>query len=883
MTSTAGSSSFLNSQFSILNSFLDSVQKTVLPNGLTLLFRHQPGGVVAINTWVKAGYFHEPDEVAGMAHLFEHMFFKGSAQFPGAEEIARHVSSLGGSTNAGTIYDSTNYYFVLPSEGFVRGLEIQADAIAHPLFDPDELRKECEVVIEESNRKLDNPPAVATERMFEIAFTQHRMKRWRIGSNDVLRNIKRENLLAFFETLYRPENIIVSVVGDVPAQQALDAMLRTFGQLSVGTLRKERGPSEPPQNEFRYGQGTADIKQSYAVMGWHTTGEGHEDEEALDLLASILGSGKYSRLYRHVVAPDGASTISASNSVFEDVGIFSVRASCDDANLGKVEAGIVREIERLRQFGPTELELELSRNGLESGFVFALEDVLGQAQTLAFYEARGDYRQMARHLEKMRGLTAGDVQRVARTYLDEKNLTLYRYRPHGAAAALREDLLEELRRAAAVELQVPEVRPLPRRRPEPSPANIQRNIQRFVLSNGATLFVLEVKRTPTVSMSVDFRGGRIREDRRSAGLTQLMTRVMRRGTTGRTAEEIDEEIEFLGTQIGIGVDDDYFGFSLDILRRHFRHGVEILADVLLHPTFPADRLEQERHLQLAGIKRSLDSSSERPLQMAFETFFGTHPYAHPQSGYLDSVVSISRDELKRWFEGSVCADECLIVVTGDIDAEEVRVLLEENLGSMPKSRSLHPAVESFTPPAAVREVVEIRDKKQSALVYVFPSVPPAHSDWIPIRLLQDVTSGLAGTFFAELRGKRSLAYTVYAGDSSRELAGAFVAYIATDAVKEEEARIALLEELRRLGEDGIQAADVARARSHMAGSTRIRLQTNSALRNEISQNYLYSLGLDFTERFLERIHAVTLEELRAVAKKYLSSDNYTVAILRGKI
>ena len=155
----------------ILDSFLETVHRTVLPNGLTLVTRRQPrSGVVAINTWVKAGYFHEPDEVAGMAHLFEHMFFKGSKNFPGAEEIARQVSSLGGASNAGTIYDTTNYYFVLPCEGLVRGIEIQADAIANPRFDPDELRKEAEVVIEESNRKLDNPSAVAIESMFATAF-----------------------------------------------------------------------------------------------------------------------------------------------------------------------------------------------------------------------------------------------------------------------------------------------------------------------------------------------------------------------------------------------------------------------------------------------------------------------------------------------------------------------------------------------------------------------------------------------------------------------------------------------------------------------------------------------------------------------------------------
>src|SRR5687767_3686241 len=212
--------------------FVAGVKRTVLPNGLTVLIREQKGsGIVAVNTWVKAGYFHEPEEVAGMAHLSEHMFFKGSKAYPGPEAIAEAISGVGGTTNAGTIYNYTTYYVVVPRESFAKAIEIQADAIANPLFDPAELRKEAEVVIEESNRKLDNPGPVALERMFATAYTQHRMKRWRIGSNEVLRNIKRENLVAFFETLYRPDNMILTITGDVSAAEAMPVVERTFGPI----------------------------------------------------------------------------------------------------------------------------------------------------------------------------------------------------------------------------------------------------------------------------------------------------------------------------------------------------------------------------------------------------------------------------------------------------------------------------------------------------------------------------------------------------------------------------------------------------------------------------------------------------------------------------
>lgn len=866
-----------------IHSFLDSVQRRTLPNGLTLLTReHRRVGVVAINTWVKAGYFHEPDAVAGMAHLFEHMFFKGSETYPGSEEIATWVSRLGGTTNAGTIYDSTNYYFVLPREGFAKGVEIQADAIAHPLFDPAELVKEAEVVIEESNRKLDNPPALVLERMYATAFTAHRMRRWRIGSNEVLRNIRRESLVEFFETLYRPANIIVAIVGDVSHDEAFEAVARTFGEIPAGSLRKEGGPPEPPQTGFRYGESFGDIRQAYTAFGWHTPGERHPHNEPLDVLAAILGGGRYSRFYRGVVGPGGANAVSAFNSVFEDVGLFTVHASYDGVNAIPVEAGVIAEIERMKRHGPTGYEVALAQNRIESSFIFELEDVLGQAQALLQFESRGSYLDAGEYLRRVLGVGRDDVASVAREYLTIPNLTLTRYHPASMPAITAEVAKVIVVGAASVESRPPDAVAKPELPPSPPEAIVTRAVQRFVLSNSATLLVQEVPGTPTVSMSVNFKGGRAHENSVNAGITQLMARGMRRGTLSRTAEQVDRDIEFLGTQIGIAVDDDYFAFTFDIVQSRFRAGFEILSDVLLRPSFPASGIEEERQLQIAAIRRALDSGTERPFELFNGAFFGPHPYGLPSAGFETSVAMITPDDLAAWYRDHCRADGCVIVVAGDVDAEAVRDLAEELLCSLLRREHLVRPAAPFTPPDTPREIVEVRDRRQTAIVVGFPSVPPQHPDWTPLRVLQDVASGLAGTFYVELRARRSLAYTVYAADASRESAAAFVGYIASDSAKESEAREGLVRELRRLGADGIAPEDLERAKSYIAGTMRIRLQTNAAIARQIAHDHLFGLGLDFVDRFLDRVRATSLEEVRAVARKYLTHDNYTVAILRGR-
>src|SRR5215471_11262537 len=191
----------------------EQTTKVVLQNGLTVILRENPAvPLTAITTMVKAGYFDEDDRISGISHVIEHMFFKGTASRP-VGQIARETKALGGYLNAYTYYDRTLYYTVVPAANAVKALEIQADALWNSSFDADELRREIEVVLQENNRKLDNPNAVASEKLYEVAFTEHRMRRWRIGTAPGLRALTRDDVDAYFDRYYKPSNIILSIVG----------------------------------------------------------------------------------------------------------------------------------------------------------------------------------------------------------------------------------------------------------------------------------------------------------------------------------------------------------------------------------------------------------------------------------------------------------------------------------------------------------------------------------------------------------------------------------------------------------------------------------------------------------------------------------------------
>src|SRR5437763_530357 len=243
-----------------------SVHRTVLPNGLKVLIKSDfSAPVVAIVTYVSAGYFDETDDVVGIAHVLEHMYFKGT-QSRGVGEIAKETKALGGYLNAATIYDHTSYYTVLPSSAFARGLAIQADAYANSLVDAEELRRELEVIIEEAKRKADNPGAVATETLYELLHDRHRIRRWRIGRERELRQFTADAVRAFYRAFYHPENTVLSIVGDVDPQEAVREVERRYGSLGAGQVARSRGPQEEAPAGFRYRELAGDIVQTQVAL-----------------------------------------------------------------------------------------------------------------------------------------------------------------------------------------------------------------------------------------------------------------------------------------------------------------------------------------------------------------------------------------------------------------------------------------------------------------------------------------------------------------------------------------------------------------------------------------------------------------------------------------
>jgi zinc protease len=866
------------------------VVKEVLPNGLTVLVaENHASPVVASNLWVRAGYFDEEDREAGISHVVEHMFFKGTPDRPRPDQIATEIKGLGGELNAGTYYDSTNYYVVLPAENFRRALEIQADALMHPLFDGQELKREIEAVIQEGRRKVDTPAAYAVEMLFREAFEAHRIRRWRIGSEAGLRSLTRDDLLAYFGSHYVPDRIILSVVGDVEASAAIEAAHVYLGGMRAGEGAPLGSPPEPAQTRFKHRRETGDIKRGYTLIGYHTPSVLTEDDLAVRVLSHVLGSGRASRLFQAVKEQAGlVDSIGATVESFRDIGILTVVAEHEPKNAAAVVRAILAEVERMRRDPPVPSEIERARTAIEFRYQQSQSEVLGRSAILAYYEALGGYELAEQHVERLSRVTDADVQRAAQTYLTLENSTLLEYGPEGAGAQLPDPaaLLNDLRavRPALAVAEVPQ-RPAAAAMRPMSPPRVMRagesqGVTRHRFDAGCVLLHEVSKDLPLVTFCVAFRGGRSAEARENSGITRLMQASLIKGSATRGARQVALEIEGLGSSIERVMDEDYFGFAVSILSRCARRGWEILIDLIRHPSFRHEEIERERAILLAAQESIKDQSLPYTFQLFRQAAFGSHPYALPSFGLAAPVQSMKRDGLVKWHRLMVRPATMVVSMVGDLSESEAIELVGASLEDWS-----HEGHGDRDPGQLVAwgasEVVETRRRQQTAQVIGFPTPGLQTPERFSLDLIQAITSGLGGRFFEEIRGRRGLAYAVHSFNYHRVGGGAFAVYLATSPKDEGAARRVLFEEIARLRREGPRRDEAERALRYARGMHAIALQGSGQRAFRYTDAEVRGIGMEAVHSYPDRVAAVGYEEIHDAIWRYLDPDHCALGLLRG--
>lgn len=842
-----------------------------LPNGFqVVVLEDHSAPVVALQTWVRFGSADEEPHDAGIAHVFEHMLFKGTTRFPNGE-IAGLIEGAGGTVNAWTSYDETVFHVTISSRFWETGFDVLSDAILHSLFNPHDLDHEKEVVYEEFRRGKDSPDREIGERLFAMTYTTHPYRRPIIGFEETFTRITSEDMRRIFQTWYVPNNMLLVAVGDLETDVLLRAVEDRFGRIAACPLPSRPRPEEPVQAAPRVAVMAFQAELARIELAFPSVEATDPRVPALDLLSDLLGSGYNSALYTALKRRrDLAHDVYAFNYTPRDRGVFLLGASCEPERAQDVLRGLMHQAYE-PALALSEHDLAVAKTRIVSHFVHARETYQGIADQLGRSAlVYGDPNYGARYIAAVEALTPADLREAAATCLDPQRANIALLFPNDEALPDTDTVLAWTQ---------PEKRHSVRHMPQPaSPVPV------IDLPGGSKLIVQTDRKAPLVSIRTVFDGGQRAVPPGKEGMARLFTSAWELGTSLRSASELERDLDRLGASLSASSDRDAVQVSARFLKSSFAEGLDVYFEVLAEPRFPEADLERERTDQL----RELDSLKENRFQYAFQRFlkefYGQHPYNHLALGRRTSLTAVTREDLCAFHRALLRPERMVYVVVGDIAVDEVLTLFHRAA----PSALFEPATEQpFVRPAmpvwaeATTHVLAT-EGKQTHIIWGFPGVTIRAHDRYALRMLDTILGGMGGRLFMELRDKKSLAYTVTSFDAYPVDPGFFALYIGCSPDKEAEALSEFERVLHEVQEHGVTSEELERAKTYLAGALDIGLQGTSQRTAMYGLGQLHLGKWNAFHDYLDAIRQVNSADVQRVAQTYLHGDRSVRVILRAQ-
>jgi zinc protease len=834
-------------------------QRHELPNGLTVITaENHEAPVAAFQVWVRAGSAFERPGEYGITHLIEHMIFKGTPDDPQGK-MARRIEALGGEVNAYTTYDHTNYFVSAASRFAPQALELLADAVVNAAFDPTELSREQEVVVEEIRMNLDNPGRQLAWKVMEATFgAEHPYGRPVIGSIESVQGITRRKILDYRGRWYTAPNMMVVAVGDFDTAEVMGLIEEAFAGLPRGRAPElELPPVEAPPGP-RLVVLRDKVEQAQMAATWRIPGLPDPSVYAMDMAAQVLGEGEASRLTR-VLKEERGLVDSAGAYAYtpEAVGMFEVSAQAAPDKLDAAWGPLLRETLGIIRRPPAGEELERARVQISAEFVRERQTMAAQARMLGYFEMfRGGFQQLEQYVARFKATGAAEVAQAAHRFFTPERLVLVAQLPEGAPAPDEAELRELVSQAYAG-LRPPE-------------AGGERAVKTRV--GGLTLVVQPRRALPLVAFTLAARGGQESEPEGQAGLYQLWSRALTRGAGGMSYRELTTELENMAASLEGFAGKSYCGLSGSFLAQDWRRGLELLSRVWRGPDFPAEQVERARAEQLAVLRQQQNSPVSRAFIAFRRLLYGDHPYGRNPQGTPESVRALGRDDLLAAHAAVEGPAGAVLTVVGDVDPEEVRRAAAELLGS-DQGRVSSPQAPEVAPPEHPRRESVAAPRAQQVQIAVGFVTPPAADPAGPaLHLAEAILGGQGGRLFSDLRDRRSLAYAVQPFYSASLLGGGFGVYMGVGPDKRQAALGGLAEHLERLRSQPPSGEELERAKQYLVGVRAIDLQAYGSLASTMALNHLLGLGYDYHRRYPEKLRQVTAEEVRRTAARILAPE-----------
>ena len=892
------------------------VRKTVLPNGLTVLTKEvHTAPVVGVQMWYRVGSRNERPGTTGISHLLEHMAFKRTRRYRSGE-MTRIVTSKGGNDNGFTWLDFTGYETTIPSGFWRLPLQFEAERMTNLLIQPTEFDAERTVVLSEMEGDENNPTFYLGQAVRAAAFMAHPYHWQTIGWKSDVKSIQRDALAAYYRAHYAPNNATLVVVGDFDTQAVILEAKRLFGRIP-------RRPPTPPVTTVepaQEGQRSTDVKRpaatSYIEIAFHVPQVSHPDHIPLDVVQNILGSGRTGRLYQALVDKDLATSVDVWHYDNTDPTLFEAFATvAPGVSREAVEKAVWGEIDRIASEEVSAHELQRAINRARADFVYSLDSMSDQAYRLGLYQTLYTFQYLDNYLPAMAKVTAARVKEVAARYLRRDNSTIGWLTPTGeqppqatgpqppGPAHLRRSAANPAhhravrhRRAAQKRTRVSRVhhihrlhrrtaprpvaaQPRPQARPRPQPQAV---VLREVLPNGLVVIARENHAVPSVALFGMIKGGSMYDAPGKEGLANFTAAMLSRGTESRTWQQIADALEFVGAEFDVNASLSFTALSGHCLKNDLALLLEIAADQLRRPSFPADQAEKVRKEIQNSIREGLEDPVEEVERKLYAAVYPAgHPFHHIALGEVESVGKITRDDLVAFHESCCRPERLTLALVGDFDAAAAVQLVKRYFSDW-KPDSQAPAYSVARvdlPSKAQRQPVTIKGKSQAEIAIAWRGLSRNNPDYSAALLLNYILGGgYVSRLNTEIRGREGLAYYCFSQFRSSYFEGPWVLHMGVNPKNVEKAISGALAVIEGMRSKPPGLEEMRLWKDYVTGRLALRMETNAGVAEALADADFYKRGLDYPWRLTQMIRSITPAQVHEAARKYLHPDRAYIII-----
>ena len=865
------------------------VKNVQLKNGMNVLLNSQKKSpVVNLQVWVYNGSAQEAQDVAGVSHFIEHLLFKGTKNY-GPGEIAKEIEGSGGQLNAYTSFDQTVYYMTLGRSEIKTAFKALSDMIFSPLFDPQEINREREVVIEEIRRGLDEPHRVNHQFVFENFFEGHPYSRPIIGYESVIQNISREKIQTFFKNQYSPKNMFLVLTGDFDEDICRSLLDQYFDVEVEDSLAYTSVPSVRfAQRPFRTFFQNTKFEDTYINFYWPGANFTSKDFISLELIALILGQGESSRFYSQMKLKEVVvKTIGSYAYSLKEAGLFALVFKPLKGKENK-SIDIFCEQWRLCCENPfTEEEFEKALVNFKSDFFYSLETCEGLAQQVGqnyFYSNDPNYSQ--KYLQMLDELKLSDLQEAFETYLLQVSPQCVVTSPQAeVVSSYGESQMASLFSKAETEKDLKNRNAVTSLKPSFSKSNRlawrkvnskSQDIQSIRLDSGIRLYIKPQNDTPVVHMDLAFLGGSKIDS--SCGANNILAqRVWGRCSKSKEESEIIKEFDHKATYHTVFSGRHSLGMQLTTLSPFLTDMLNLNFELLKWTSIDEQILEREHKL----LKQQFQQRKDHPSQVVFIQFmkslFQNHYYGRDALEEVSKIKTMASEEISEFIKSHFNPHQGVVSIVGDVDPEKISQQIEKAFQGLISTETV---VNSSPIKTEYTEEYKFipSEKEQSHVVLGYRGLDYQDPRRSVLSVVQALLSGQGGRLFIELRDKASLAYTVTSVHMEALESGYLGCYIACAPSKKEVAIKMMREELYKLVENPVEDEELHRAKKSVIGNFEISLQKNSQISERILFDSLYGLEFDFYQTLKSRVGNVTSKDIQNLMSEIVRQPEILICL-----